>query len=68
MVATNETDIDLEELEDTKEDFKTQRLINMEMKDYERSVNELKKTVESAQEEAESYKKGKNIRSWMKIF
>jgi len=45
------------ELEDTKEDFKTQRLINMEMKDYERSVNELKKTVESAQEEAESYKK-----------
>jgi hypothetical protein len=28
------------------------------MKDYERSVNELKKTVESAQEEAESYKKG----------
>ena len=30
----------------------------MEMKDYERSVNELKKTVESAQEEAESYKKG----------
>ena len=31
----------------------------MEMKDYERSVNELKKTVESAQEDAESYKKGK---------
>ena len=49
------------ELEDTKEDFKTQRLINMEMKDYERSVNELKKTVESAQEEAESYKKGKTV-------
>jgi len=45
------------ELEDTKEDFKTQRLINMEMKDYERSVNELKKTVESAKEEAESFKK-----------
>ena len=46
------------ELEDTKEDFKTQRLINMEMKDYERSVNELKKLVESAQEEAEATKKG----------
>lgn len=45
------------ELEDTKEDFKTQRLINMEMKDYERSVNELKKAVESATEEAESFKK-----------
>ena len=30
----------------------------MEMKDYERSVNELKKLVESAQEEAEATKKG----------
>jgi len=35
----------------------------MEMKDYERSVNELKKAVESATEEAESFKKGKNIKS-----
>jgi hypothetical protein len=46
------------ELEDTKENFKTQQLINMEMKDYERAVTELKHQIEIASSDAETAKKG----------
>lgn len=46
------------ELEDTRENFKTQQLINMEMKDYERAVMELKNQVESATQEADAAKRG----------
>ena len=48
------------EMEDIKESMKTQQLINMEMKDYERAVNELKNQLELKTNESNSAVQGKN--------
>ena len=49
------------EMEDIKESMKTQQLINMEMKDYERAVNELKNQLELKTNELNSAVQGKNF-------
>ena len=46
------------ELENTRESMKTQQLMNMEMMDYERAVNELKSQVELKTNEADAAKQG----------
>ena len=46
------------EMEDIKESMKTQQLINMEMKDYERAVNELKNQLEIKTNESNSAVQG----------
>ena len=48
------------EMEDIKESMKTQQLINMEMKDYERAVNELKNQLELKTNESNSAVQGKS--------
>ena len=48
------------EMEDIKESMKTQQLINMEMKDYERAVNELKNQLELKTNESNSAVQGKD--------
>ena len=52
------------EMEDIKESMKTQQLINMEMKDYERAVNELKNQLELKTNESNSAVQGKLGKSW----
>ena len=49
------------EMEDIKESMKTQQLINMEMKDYERAVNELKNQLELKTNESNSAVQGKHL-------
>ena len=46
------------ELENTRESMKTQQLMNMEMMDYERAVNELKNQVEIKTNEANAALQG----------
>ena len=50
------------ELENTRESMKTQQLMNMEMMDYERAVNELKSQVELKTNEADAAKQGKLLK------